>query len=294
MDDSLLLGAASASEGGEIIDVTAETFQAEVLDRSQSQVVMVDFWADWCGPCQSLTPILEKLTGEFAGAVVLAKVNADQEQALAGHFGIRSLPTVLIVHQGQIVDHFMGAQPESTIREMLSRHSGQAPGGAPETPPIEPSVTLDVEALQQAVAAEPENHQLKMQLAVALAQAGQAEAAKEQFDLLPEAERESDQGIAAEGQLELWSSLTSDHSAEQLASLLEQDPGNLGALHDLGVLGVLRGDHEAGFELLLAALAKDKEFEDQLPRKSLISAFKVVADRKVVAAARRKMSSVLF
>ena len=294
MDDSLLLGAASAPDGGEIIDVTAETFQSEVLDRSQSQVVMVDFWADWCGPCQSLTPVLEKLTGEFAGAVVLAKVNADQEQALAGHFGIRSLPTVLIVHQGQIVDHFMGAQPESTIREMLSKHAGQAPGAAPEPAAIEPSIRLDVESLEQAVAADPDNHQLKMQLAVALAQSGQQEAAAKQFSALPEVERESDQGLAVEGQLELWSALTAENSAEALAAALDQNPENVGALHDLGVLCVLQGDYETGFELLLAALAKDKGFQDELPRKSLISAFKVVADKKLVAAARRKMSSVLF
>lgn len=294
MDESLLIGTGPASEGGEIIDVTAESFQAEVLERSQSQVVMVDFWADWCGPCQSLTPILEKLATEFAGAVVLAKVDADQEQALAGHFGIRSLPTVLIVHQGQIVDHFMGAQPESTIREMLSRHTGPGAEAPPEPPPIETNTKLDVEALQQAVAAEPDNHQLKMQLAVALAQSGQGEEATKQFESLPESERESDQGIAAEGQLELWRALMTESSLEQLSALVQAEPENLAALHDLGVLCVLAGEYETGFEQLLAALRLDREFEDQLPRKSLISAFKVVTDKKLVSAVRRKMSAVLF
>src|SRR5579883_2508027 len=97
-------------------------FESEVLQGSLTTPVLVDFWATWCGPCRTLGPILEKLAGEYGGAFRLAKIDCDKEQQLAGMFGVRSIPTVVLIRDGQIIDGFAGALPESQVREFLKRH----------------------------------------------------------------------------------------------------------------------------------------------------------------------------
>ena len=105
-----------------IVDINEANAQQQLIDESFNRPVVVDFWADWCEPCKQLMPILEKLANEYAGAFLLAKVNADEQQMLAGQLGVRSLPTVMVIKEGQPVDGFAGAQPESAVREMLEKH----------------------------------------------------------------------------------------------------------------------------------------------------------------------------
>ncbi|MCC2606870.1 thioredoxin, partial [Planctobacterium marinum] len=105
-----------------IVHMTPENFQQIVLEESQQRLVMVDFWADWCEPCKSLMPILEKIASEYPNDLLLAKVNCDQEQAISMQFGVRNLPTVILVKDGQPVDGFTGAQPEGEIRSLLEKH----------------------------------------------------------------------------------------------------------------------------------------------------------------------------
>lgn len=105
-----------------IVEINEANAQQQLIDESFNRPVVVDFWADWCEPCKQLMPILEKLTNEYAGAFLLAKVNADEQQMLAGQLGVRSLPTVMVIKEGQPVDGFAGAQPESAVREMLEKH----------------------------------------------------------------------------------------------------------------------------------------------------------------------------
>lgn len=105
-----------------IVDITMENAKSILIDRSFETPVIIDFWADWCEPCKDLMPILEKLANEYQGAFTLARVNADEMQPLAGQFGIRSLPTVMIMQNGQPVDGFAGAQPEGAIREILEKY----------------------------------------------------------------------------------------------------------------------------------------------------------------------------
>ena len=104
------------------IQVTSETFETDVLQKSQETPVLVDFYAEWCGPCKSLGPILERLADEYAGTFILAKVDSDAEQMLVAGMGVRSLPTVVLFKNGQPADHFMGALPEGEIRAMLDKH----------------------------------------------------------------------------------------------------------------------------------------------------------------------------
>ncbi|PUE59306.1 thioredoxin [Limnohabitans curvus] len=105
-----------------MIDVTMENFEADVIAASQTTPVLVDFWADWCGPCKSLGPVLEKLEADYAGRFKLVKINADTEQQLAGAFGVKSLPTCILLMGGRPVDGFMGALPEGKVREFLDKH----------------------------------------------------------------------------------------------------------------------------------------------------------------------------
>lgn len=104
-----------------VVDVTEHNAEQILLDESTQRLVVVDFWADWCAPCKALMPILEKLAREYQGQFLLAKVNADTQQMIAGQFGIRSLPTVIFMKDGQPVDAFQGAQPEAKIRQMLDK-----------------------------------------------------------------------------------------------------------------------------------------------------------------------------
>jgi putative thioredoxin len=105
-----------------IVIMTEENFQEIILEVSKHKLVMVDFWADWCEPCKTLMPMLEKLAGEYASDLVMAKVNCDEQQGIAMQFGVRNLPTVILVKDGQPVDGFAGAQPESEIRALLDKH----------------------------------------------------------------------------------------------------------------------------------------------------------------------------
>ena len=105
-----------------MIDVTIENFEAEVVAASSDVPVLVDFWAPWCGPCKSLGPVLEKLEVAYEGRFKLVKIDSDQEQQLAGMFGIRSIPTCVLLMNGQPVDGFMGALPEGQVREFLDKH----------------------------------------------------------------------------------------------------------------------------------------------------------------------------
>src|SRR3954468_3548398 len=120
-----------------MIDITIENFEQEVIAASLSQPVLVDFWAEWCGPCKALGPILEKLETAYGGAFRLAKINSDEQQQLAGAFGIRSIPTVVLMKNGQPVDGFMGALPEGKVREFLDKHVQALEAEEEEEPPLE-------------------------------------------------------------------------------------------------------------------------------------------------------------
>src|SRR3954470_18180234 len=125
---------ATTSDHAHVFDATAENFEADVLKASLQVPVLVDFWATWCGPCKQLGPILEKLATEYNGAFRLAKVDVDKEQQLGAAFQIRSIPTVMLVKEGQLVDGFPGALPEGQPRESL-KHQGIDPAEAPAEAP---------------------------------------------------------------------------------------------------------------------------------------------------------------
>src|SRR5688500_12530992 len=169
-----------------MIDVTIENFESEVIAASMTQPVLVDFWAPWCGPCKVIGPLLEKLEIDYAGRFKLVKIDSDQEQQLAGAFGIRSIPTGVLLMNGQPVDGFMGALPEGKIREFLDKHVPPPGEQAAEEEAIEEedlSATpgAQMEKLQHAVATDPANDDARFGYVKALLLAGRTDDAKVAF-----------------------------------------------------------------------------------------------------------------
>lgn len=279
-----------------VFEATTETFEADVLQKSLQTPVLVDFWATWCGPCKSLGPILEKLAGEYNGAFELAKVDVDKEQQIAAAFQIRSVPTVFLIKDGQIVDGFPGAMPEGQLREFLTQH-GVMPAEAstdaePEALPLDPQA--EVAALRQAIVAEPDKAELKLDLALALLKTGAAEEAGQLLDALPANLSTDDRAVRARARLDFGNALKDAPAAATLAQRVQADVNDLEARYQLGVHHLLGGEDEAALEQFIEMLRIDRGFRDSLPKKTLIDAFRVIEDEDLVGRYRRRMSSLLF
>ncbi|WP_146909057.1 thioredoxin [Arenimonas daejeonensis] len=287
----------NAAAPAHVFDASLPTFEQDVLLKSKEVPVLVDFWATWCGPCKTLGPVLEKLAAEFNGGFLLAKVDVDKEQQLAGYFQIKSVPTVMLVKDGQIVDGFPGALPEGQLREFLSHH-GVAPRevveeAAPvETAPLDPHE--EVVRLRAAVHAEPEQEELKLDLALALLKTGGVAEAEQLLDALPANLAQDDRALRGRARLGFAALLKDAPPVPVLEAAIAADPADLRARHLLGAHAIVGGDAQAGLEQFLEMLSRDRNFQDGLPRKALIDAFRVVEDEDLVGAYRRKMASLIF
>ena len=282
-----------------VFDATAASFEDTVIRASMETPVLVDFWATWCGPCKTLGPLLEKLAADYNGAFVLAKVDVDAEQELAAAFQIRSVPTVMLVKGGQLVDGFPGALPEGQLREFLTHH-GIAPAEAPvevevpaeAAPPVDPHA--EVMRLRKAIESEPDKAELTLDLALALLQTGAATEAEHLLDGLPANLATDDRTIKARARLGFAALLKDAPPAEVLQAAIAADPADQRARHLLGVRLLVSGDAEAGLQQFIEMLQRDRAFGDGLARKSLIDAFRVVEDEDLVGRYRRRMSSLLL
>ena len=289
--------AAAAAVLSHVFDAQLASFETDVLLKSKEVPVLVDFWATWCGPCKSLGPLLEKLAAEFNGGFLLAKVDVDAEQQLAGYFQIRSVPTVLLIKDGQIVDGFPGVIPEGQLRQFLATH-GVTPAAPPEDEAPAVAAPVDPEAevirLRHAVTDAPDEAALKLDLALALLKVGAATEAEVLLDGLPANLATDDRAIQARARLGFASILKDGPPASVLEQAIAADPGDLRARHLLGVRLIMEGDAAAGLEQFLEMLRRDRAFGDALAKKSLIDAFRIIEDDDLVGVYRRKMASVLF
>lgn len=282
-----------------VFDVTTEHFEADVLQKSLQTPVLVDFWADWCGPCKTLGPILEKLAADFNGAFVLAKVDTEKEQQIAAAFQIRSIPTVFLVKDGKLVDAFQGALPEGQVREFL-KHHGVEPAAANDqaieadavAEPLDPHA--EVMRLRKAIEAEPDKAELKLDLALALLQTGSSHEAEQLLDALPANLSTDDRAVKARARLGFAALLKDAPSPEVLEAAIASNPDDLRARHLLGVHRIVGGHSEAGLEQFLDMLRRDRNYAEGLPKKALIDAFRVIDDEDLVGRYRRKMSSLLL
>lgn len=288
-----------AATAPHVFDATAQNFEAEVLQRSLQTPVLLDFWAEWCAPCKTLGPILEKLAGEFGGAFRLAKVDVEAEQELGAAFQIRSIPTVVLVKDGQLVDGFQGALPEGQLREFLKHHGIEPAAAAPEEPAEEPAAEIidpqaEVARLRAEIEAAPDKAELKLDLALALLGTGDAAEAERLLDGLPANLATDDRAIRARARLGFAALLAGAPTPEALEAAIAADPADLGARHLLGVHRIVAGRSEEGLEQFLEMLRRDRGFRDGLPRLALLDAFRVIEDEDLVGRYRRRMASLLL
>lgn len=280
-----------------VFDIDQQTFETEVLQASMDTPILVDFWAAWCEPCKSLGPILEKLAAEFNGAFRLGKVDVDAQQELAGIFGIKSIPTVMLVSQGQVVDGFAGALPERQLREFLGRHVQALEGDegdiADDDAPAE-TPEAAINRIQQAIAAEPAKAELKLDLALALMRAGQADAASAELDALPANLATDARAQRLRSELELARAAAAAPAADTLQQRIEANPEDWEARDLLGLRLLQEGDAEAGLDQFLAILQKARDWNDGQAKKRLLAAFATLDDAELVGRYRRRMASMLF
>lgn len=281
-----------------VFDAALSSFEQDVILKSKDVPILVDFWASWCEPCKALGPILEKLAAEFNGGFLLAKVDVDREQQLAGYFQVKSIPTVMLLKNGQIVDGFPGALPENQLREFLKHHEITARETVPEVvEEIAPEV-VDPEAevmnLRALIQAEPEKAELKLDLILALLKTGGFVEAEKILDALPANLATDDRAIKAKARLAFAAVLKDAPPAAILEQAIASNEDDCRARHYLGVRYLLEDKAEAGLEQFLEMLKRNKTFEEGLPRKALIDAFRVIEDQDLVSQYRRKMASLLF
>jgi len=288
-----------------IIDVSSQDFMAEVIEASNEKPVIVDFWAPWCGPCKQLMPVLEKCVAEAGGAVKLAKVNIDENQAIAAQLRVQSVPTVYAFIGGQPVDGFAGAQPESAVRQFVDRLVEQAGGAASSVDDLLAAAEDAINArefasasaiYQDVLAQNPESTEAMGGLIRCLTGAGEFKPARDMLAAMTDEMQASDPVQQAVKSLDM-----AERGAEAAGRLAElearaaADAKDIQARYDLALAQYGAGMSEEAIESLLACMRMDRSWNDDAARLQLLEIFNALGPTAPeVIAGRRKLSSLLF
>lgn len=278
-------------------DVSLEDFEAKVLLPAETVPVLVDFWAPWCEPCKVLKPILEKLAEEYAGRFLLAKVNADESPELAQHFGVRSIPSVKVLFQGQLVDEFNGAMAESQLREFIDRVA--LPGGPASASPREQAAVLVAEGQLDAALAilvdasreAPEDEATRLDAIDVLMQLGRNDEAQQL--LAVEYKQQGDRAAALRARLALAQGAA---DTGPLEAKLAVNPDDHATRLELSRAYAAQSRFREALEAALEVVRRDRFFDEGAGRKALLQLFEALAGEQyddLVREFRRKLSAAL-
>jgi putative thioredoxin len=276
----------------QVLDVAEVDFERDVLERSATTPMVVDFWAPWCQPCRTLGPLLERLAAEHAGAFVLAKVNVDDAPNLAARYRVQSIPAVKGFRDGELIAEFVGAQPESVVREFLT---SLLPTGADRL--VADAADLpaaDAEArLRKALELEPRHGRALLQLARRLSERGEDAEALGFLGRVP-----PKGAVAAEADrlaAVLRTRLEGSGDEATLRASVNADPDDLRSRLDLGRALAARGRYEASLDELLDVIRRDVEFDDQAARRAMLDIFEVLGPHDMLTQRyRSELARILF
>ncbi len=311
MTDGLIIGGGTATNGGAaatqdcadlIFDTSTEKFQADVLEASRSGIVLVDFWAPWCGPCKQLTPILEGAVRKAGGKIRLAKLNIDEHPHIHSQLGIQSIPAVIAFQNGQPLDGFMGALPESQIMSFIERIAGPIGPTASEEA-MEAAATAFAERdyataaslYSQVLGAEPENVTALAGLARCHVAIDNLDQARGLLDQVPAEHDKNSDVLAARSALELAEQAAHLGKPSELQARIDADPADNQARFDLAVALNARGEKDAAADQLLELIRRDREWNEDGARQQLLQFFEVWGGSDpATQKARQRLSSLLF
>ncbi|RWA65304.1 thioredoxin [Mesorhizobium sp.] len=287
-----------------IKNTTTATFAADVIQESRRQPVLVDFWAPWCGPCKQLTPQLEKAVKAAGGKVKLVKMNIDDHPSIAGQLGIQSIPAVIAFKDGQPVDGFMGAIPESQIAQFIQKVGGKGGGGVPQITDALAAAAEAREAGDVQTAADiydaileqaPETVEAIAGLGEILFEAGDAEGAEAVLAKAPEEKKDAPALGALRAKMTLAAEAAALGNPAEFERRLAANPNDHQARFDLAMVQNARGEKTQAADNLLAIVKADRTWNDDGARAQLLKFFEAwgMTDEATLAA-RRKLSSLLF
>lgn len=264
------------SSSSHTFEATMDNFQQDVMEASSTTPILVDVWAEWCAPCKQLMPLLDKLVDEYQGAFKLAKVNADEQEQLTGSLGVRSLPTVILVKDGQAVDGFNSALPESEIRKVLEKHVE-----LPEEDPYEKAHRIwnegDIEGalgiLSEMNQKDPEDMKVLIDLAQLKAETGDLETAEQVLASLPPEEKMQHQAKQLAARVKFLQQSAELPPVKDLEMALEQDPKDPNALHLRALHHVLKDENAEAMELLIRLMQVDSKYKDEVAKTTLVELF---------------------
>ncbi len=284
-----------------ITDSNTENFVAQVIEKSKEVPVLVDFWAPWCEPCKTLSPILEKLVREYSGAVRLVKINVDENKNLAQELRVQSIPVVFAFKDGRAVDALQGAQPEGQIRRFIERLTGHA--GSPVDQALEEAKGLldggdpaeAGEIYGQVLAAEADNAAANAGMARSLMAGGDHQQAQQFLDRLAPELRSQAELVAVQTALDLAAPTIDRGAADELAERVAQNPADHQARFDLALSLYGGGQSEAAIEQLVEIVRRERKWNDDAARLQILKIFQALGNSDpVTVAGRRKLSAVLF
>jgi len=296
-----LIGAAAAAPDL-IKDSDSQNFMADVIEASQEVPVIVDFWAPWCGPCKQLGPTIEKVVKAAQGKVKLVKINIDDSPEIAQQLRIQSIPAVFAFHQGQPVDAFVGAQPESQVRAFVEKLAGGI-GPSPVDEALEAAqaaldggeVAAAGNLFGQVVQADPGNPEAIGGLARCYILNQDLDHARQTLDLTPEEHKEHAAIVAAQSALALAEQASNAGDPTELCQAVEADPANHQARYDLAIALMGNGDNEGAIDQLLEILKKGADWNEGAAKTQLLKIFEALGPTDdLTKSGRRRLSAILF